>query len=95
MSSLKQFSIAKDLKMDELSKLQDSLGEDQVAEAAESDNLPWTHYPKPKHLYEGTDSEDDEDIMRNGRVEQYSSWDAASAADATGKITFTVLECCC
>ena len=54
--------------MDKLSKLKALLPELQVATTEE--DSPWTHYPKPKHLYEGTDSEDDEEIMRQGKMLQ-------------------------
>jgi hypothetical protein len=67
--------------MDKLSKLQALLPEVKVSKTAESS--PWTHYPKPTHLYEGTDSEDDEEIMRWGKMEQsqmsQSSWVPAGA----------------
>ena len=77
--------------MDELSKLQALLGEGQVSMGADEDSSPWTHYAKPKHLYEGTDSEDDEDIMREGRVEQsQSSW-KPGAAGTSGKTDLLVV----
>lgn len=59
--------------MDRLNKLQAVWGEDQVSTTAAAST--WTHSPKPAHLYEGTDSEDDEEITARGRIEQpQSSW---------------------
>jgi hypothetical protein len=49
--------------MDKLGKLQVLLGEQIVGE----DTHKWDPVPaKPQHLYEGTDSEDDEVITRRG-----------------------------
>lgn len=56
--------------MDRLSRLQALLGNDQVEgeNVPGNDFPPWTHWAKPQHLYEGTDSEDDEKIVTR-RVE--------------------------
>lgn len=73
--------------MDKVSKLQPLLGEDQISTGA--DDSPWSHV-KPKHLYEGTDSEDDEDIIR-GRTEPPPSYWNPADAGAPGMIKFRVV----
>ena len=77
--------------MDKLNNIQALLGEGQVSTGVDDDSSPWTHYPKPRHLYEGTDSEDDEDIMREGKVKQsQSSWQPAAAGTSGKTAPFTV-----
>jgi hypothetical protein len=91
---VKQLPIAKDLNMDKLNKLQALLGEDQVATGGEADESPWTHYPKPKHLYEGTDSEDDEDIIRAGKqAAQVAGRSWQPDAEASGKTSLSLCWC--
>lgn len=51
--------------MDNISKLQALMGEQDVS----GDSNNWVQIPaKPQHLYEGTDSEDDEVITSRGAV---------------------------
>ena len=76
--------------MDRLSKLQALQGEDQVSVSGHADDSPW-NYAKPKHLYEGTDSEDDEDIIR-GRIEPPPGYWNSAAAGAPGKIEVRVVR---
>jgi hypothetical protein len=76
--------VGKKPRMDKLSKLQALEGEDQVSASGGADYSPW-NYAKPTHLYEGTDSEDDEDIIR-GRVEPPPSYWNSAGAGAPGKI---------
>ena len=71
--------------MDEFSKMQALLREDQASTDVDADDSPW-NYAKPEHLYEGTDSEDDEDII-GGRVEPPQSYWNSVAAEAPGKIS--------
>lgn len=72
--------------MDRLSKVQALLGgEDQVSTGGDDEDSPWK-YVKAKHVYEGTDSEDDEDIIRGRFEPPQSYWNpAATSAEAPGK----------
>jgi hypothetical protein len=58
--------------MDRLNRLQALLGDNQVEgeNTPGDDSPPWTHWEKPKHIYEGTDSEDDEQAISR-RVETH------------------------
>lgn len=67
--------------MDEPSNVADFLRETKDKSSVKAADSSWTYYPKPKHLYEGTDSEDDETIMREGRAgSSQSAWKPAAAA---------------
>ncbi|KAG0646862.1 Good for full DBP5 activity 2 [Hyphodiscus hymeniophilus] len=73
--------------MDKLSKLQALLPEIQVS--ATEAGSPWAHPPKPAHLYEGTDSDDDEEIMRQGRISQHQIGQSSETfnAEGTGEVS--------
>jgi hypothetical protein len=76
--------------MDKLSRLQALLGNDQVE--GENDFPLWNHSAaKPKHLYEGTDAEDDEQIITR-RVDIYeeASWAPATETGAGKRVFYLV-----
>lgn len=59
--------------MEKLNRLQALAGDADVCGEESAFQPPMFPAPKPQHLYEGTDSEDDEVIISRGRVALGSS----------------------
>ena len=74
--------------MDRLSKLHALLGDGQVASTAAPEASRRSRSSKPAHLYEGSDSDSEEEMMARGRVEweqRQTAW-APTAGERTAGV---------
>jgi hypothetical protein len=73
--------------MDKLSKLESLLGEDQVS-SEDNATSPWANV-RSKYVYEGTDSEDDDEEIISGRAASVMRYSAIDTTVVTsGKTRF-------